>query len=64
VNKVKSLYWHSGALICPTKHGYEVMLSKERKVIRDTERKAKWAATAFKTLNGVTFKEQLNATSN
>lgn len=54
------MYIYSGALIVPRKNGYDVLLSATRRVHRDTERKAKWAATAFKTLNGVTYMEVMN----
>lgn len=54
---IKSTYYYSGALICPRKSGFDVLLSKDRWIHRSTEQKAKWAATAYKTLNGVTFQE-------
>jgi hypothetical protein len=60
---MQTAYWYSGAVITPNKHGYTVALSKDRAIYRDTERKAKWAATAFRTLNGKTFQEQYAASS-
>ena len=50
-------YWYNGALIAPRKQGYDVILTPTRWVNRSTERKAKWAATAYKTLAGTTYKE-------
>ena len=58
---MKANYWHSGALICPRKAGFDVVLTSKRWVHRDTEQKAKWAATAFRTLHGKTFKEEYAA---
>jgi hypothetical protein len=55
------MYWYSGAIIVPRKQGYDVILTKARRVHRQTERQAKWAATAFKTLHGVTFQETIDA---
>lgn len=56
------MYWYSGAIIAPRKQdGYDVILTKTRRVHRQTERQAKWAATAFKTLHGVTFQETVHA---
>jgi hypothetical protein len=60
---MKPLYWYSGALITPSKNGYVVALSKKRTIYRDTEQKAKWAATAFRTLNGKTFQDQYAASN-
>lgn len=56
-----NVYWYNGALITSHKTGYDVILTPTRRVHRNTERQAKWAATAFKTLHGVTYKETLNA---
>ena len=55
---MKSTYWYNGSLICPRPNGFDIVLNKNRWVFRDTERKAKWAATAYKTLAGKTFKEE------
>jgi hypothetical protein len=52
-------YWYSGALIAPRKQGYDVILTPTRWIHRTTERKAKWAATAYKTLAGTTYKEAI-----
>jgi hypothetical protein len=60
---IKATFWYSGAYICPRKQGYDVLLSSERWVHRNTERQAKWAATAYKTLNGKTFKDSYAATT-
>ena len=52
-------YYYSGALIAPRKQGYDVILTPTRWVYRNTERKAKWAATAYRTLAGTTYREQI-----
>jgi hypothetical protein len=54
---IKSTFWYSGALVCPRKEGYDILLSCNRWIHRNTERQAKWAATAYKTLNGQTFED-------
>ena len=55
------VYFYSGALLVSRKTGYDVILTPTRRVHRNTERQAKWAATAFRTLHGVTYQESLNA---
>ena len=46
-------------MIAPRKQGYDVILTPTRWVYRTTERKAKWAATAYRTLAGKTYREQV-----
>ena len=61
---MKPTYWYNGSMICPRINGYDIVLSKNRWIFRDTERKAKWAATAYKTLVGTTFKNEYDAAAN
>lgn len=54
------MYWYNGALIAPYKTGFNVCLSKDRMVYRDNQQTARWAATAYRTLAGTTYKQQLD----
>lgn len=54
---MKATYWYNGALICPRKVGYDIIISKDRWIYRDTERKAKWVSTAYRTITGKTFEQ-------